>query len=164
MVMNQLIYGLVAIPILLLIGVAVWQPMFSTSAYQFEEVIADESLGTFATNGSTVTTAYPMKLDSLTEYYVLNASGSEFTCYEPTVDYHDYLSAATFALSCEDNGTGRTAYASYTGYTGGYNRAIQINQGVNSGYGLGSQLPMVYIAIAVISVILGAFGLSRVFN
>lgn len=162
--MNQLIYGLVAIPILLLIGLAVWQPMFSTSAYQFEELIANEHLGNLTLNGTTMYTDYPMKLSSLTAVDAINASGDAVVCYAGTVTYNDYLAVASFAVSCTQNASTVAVYADYTGYTGGYSRAIQINSGVVSGYGLGSQLPFIYIAIAVISVILGAFGLSRVFG
>lgn len=162
---NQLIYGLVAVPILMLLGVAIWQPMYSTSAFQFEETIADELLGNLTLNGTTMTTAYPMKLSSLTSVSAVNGTGDAVTCYLPTtITYNDYLAAASFAVNCEQNASTVAVYADYTGYTGGYTRAIQINSGVNAGFGLGSQLPFVYIAIAVISVILGAFGLSRVFG
>ena len=40
----------------------------------------------------------------------------------------------------------------------------KVTSGTWSGFGLGSLLPFIYIAVAVIGVILGAFGISRVFR
>jgi len=59
-----------------------------------------------------------------------------------------------FATNIDRGSWGTDANATYT----------KVTTGTWSGFGLGSQLPFILIAVTVISVILGAFGLSRVFG
>jgi hypothetical protein len=58
-----------------------------------------------------------------------------------------------FSANIDRGDWGASANATYT----------KITSGTWSGFSLGSQLPYIYIAVTVISVILGAFGLSKVF-
>jgi len=163
--MKELVYALLIIPMLLLISYAVFTPFFLNSRSTYETTVTNELLGNLSTNGTSFTSDYYMKPDSLIGLDGGNSTVDAECLDMSTVDYKQGVSLGNITVYCNATGSTIAVYADYTAYSGtGYDAALKAEAGTRSGYSLGGQLPFLYIAVAVVSVILGAFGINRVFG
>jgi len=159
--MQRLIAAVLIIPMILLISVTAFQMFAFQSRTTFEETVTNELLGVMDSSPKVFQTDYPAKEGSLTVTVKNVTSGSTISGTSATVDYHSGLQVADVNVSSGTTGSDIKAYADYTAYSGeGYSEWTRTYTGTFSGMKLGSLLPFIYIAIAVIGVILGAFGVT----
>lgn len=164
-----LITAVLTVPILLVIATSVITNFADTSRTVFENTITNEDLGVVDSTPKILYTDYPVKADSETLILKNTTSGStlgtlvEGTNY--TINYNGGYSVATVNVtSVSTTGSDIHVYGNYTGYSAsGYTHYTNEYQQTLSGYNLASMLPLVYIAIVIIGIILGAFGISKLF-
>jgi hypothetical protein len=138
------------IPLLLIVMVSVYMQSTDSTSFVWENTVTNESAGT-ADGDETVTSANHCKPASVTAVYNGTDACALATCY--TVTY-------TPLGTCDvwTNATAGSILISYTGYTGdGYSAFDKMNDSAYSGFKLGSVLPYVIIAMAVLGIIVMAF-------
>ena len=159
--MQRLIAAVLIIPMILVIAVAVFQQFAFQSRTPFEQTVTGEELGVMDSSPKVFQTAYPAKEGSATVTVKNITSGAVISGTSATIDYHSGLQVADVNVSSPTVGTDIKAYIDYTAYSGeGYDEWTKTYSGTFSGFKLGALLPFVYIAIAVIGVILAAFGVT----
>jgi len=160
---QKLIAAVLAVPMILIISVAVFQSMAFQSRSPFEQAVTNELLGVVSASPSIFNTAYPAKEGSAAVTVKNVTSGAVISGASATINYKSGLDPAVVTVSSPTVGSDIKAYINYTAYSGeGYSEWTRTYRGTLSGMNLGSLLPFIYIAIAVVGVILGAFGVAAV--
>jgi len=160
--MQKLIAAVLIIPMILVISTAVFQQFAFQSRTSFEESVTNELLGVVDSSPKTFTLDYPAKPNSAS-VWVLNTTSNSTVSSNVSIDYKSGLEPASVAVNASATGNDIKAYANYTAYSAsGYSEWKKTYTGTFTGLKLGANLPFIYITIAVIGVILGAFGIAAI--
>jgi hypothetical protein len=160
--MEMLVTALLAIPFILIIAGTVFQTFSFQSRVTFEETVTGEELGVVDVSPKTFTTDYPVKKGSEVLTVKNVTSGEVISSSISSIDYKSGLDPADVTVESLVTGADIKAYLDYTAYKAeGYDDWKKTYYGTFSGMKLGSILPYIYIAIAIVTIIIGAFGVSR---
>jgi len=166
--LNQLVFVLIVIPLLLLISANVVYNVADSSLWAFETTITNETVNDSVINGvavSTFTLDYDTKENSTNDLITCyNGTGANWNvCINCTAIHRPRNTAQIRVGQNVNNNT--FINCTYTGYTGdGYDAFEDSESGTWNGFSLGSQLPFVYIAMAVVGIVLGVFGFRHLFG
>ena len=161
---NPIIVAVIAIPLAILIAVSVFGSMAINSRSSFEGAVINESLKDNNTAGSgTYRTADAIVPETETVFCGITQL-TRNTNY--TIDYYYAIDSSEIVLDSNCGTDQDISYAnvSYTGYTGtGYDTYSAMYSQTTQATQLGSLMPFVLIALALVSAIVGVFGISKAF-
>jgi len=154
---KYLVSVLVVTPLVLVIALTVFHEMALTSRTPFEGFVYNETVKDAGPAGQWYVLQYAMRD---------NTTASELKVYNGTQPYTNYTLDKAYELDHSriyigTDGTGQIniTYPAYTG--SGYTSYVKVHDLTLSGQKLGSLVPYILISLAVVTIIVGAFGVSK---
>lgn len=158
---KYLVTALLAIPMILLLSLSVFQGMARNSRVNFEATVTNETIKSAGSaSDAWFTTTYAMKPNGTVA--LANSTGVGWEAYTNyTVDPDYAIDQSRVHLGSDLNAT-NVVVMNYTGYTGtGYESYAKVYDQTISGYNLGSLTPYIIIALAIVTTIIGVFGVTK---
>lgn len=162
---KYLVTSLIAIPIILLVALTVFHGL---SLYGIpsgmESTATNETIGTDA---GTHYTTYDAKQDSVTWVHnttdslcgSISGTDADKTNCGTVVTYRNFDTAKIVVPGSNISGSIKASYTKYSGDS--WTSYSKVYDQTMSGHKLGSQVPYILIAMTIVTVIVGAFGVSK---
>lgn len=161
---KTLISALVIIPVIIILGTVTFTNFADNSRTSFETAVVNELLGNMSGYPTSFTTDYYVSQTTTPTFYAYNGTRATIITVHSneTIDYQQGYGLATVTVWANESAADVQVYMNYTAYAGtSYNTFNSIRGQTYTGYNMAGLLPFIYIAIAIIVAVMGAFAYSK---
>lgn len=160
---KYLVTSLIAIPLILILAITVFHGLAVNSRSAYESTVTNESIKTGVANDTWFDLDYAGKKNTTADgIKVWNGTATAQTrYYNFSMDWANQIDLSRIHIGTDGHGMVNVTYTAYSG--SGYESFTKVYDQTLTGQKLGSLFPYILIALAVVTVIIGAFGVTKLF-
>jgi len=156
---KQLVYVLVIIPLILILAVTIFHGFAINARSPYESTVVNETVKGIADGGAWYTLDYSAKKNTTpSDLRVVDYTNNSYIG-NFSINYGYAIDHSRIWIGDNEDGALNITYVAYKG--SGYESFVKVYQQTTSGQKLGSMVPYVLIALTIVTVIIGAFGISK---